>query len=100
MSAVRALWAPRTWRATLHALTGLLIVAITGLVFVLWGAAVNSLVDGNTGPQLLTPFYAVVSVLGVVPLVWWLSVLSAVQRGRFRTVLGVGIDPPEGPPGC
>ncbi len=94
-----ALGAARTWRATLHALTGLLIVAITLLLVALWIAAGWSLAAGPTGAPALAVVYLVVAVIGVVPLLWWLSVLSAVQRARFRAVLGTGIPAPAGAPG-
>jgi signal transduction histidine kinase len=98
-SALRALWAPRSWHATLHALTGLLVVATTGAVVTLWWAAWWSLANGATGAPRLTVIYWVVSVAGVVPLLWWLSMLGAVQRARFRSVLGVDIAAPPAAPG-
>jgi signal transduction histidine kinase len=94
-----ALWAPRSWRATLHALTGLLIVAVTLLLVLLWGAAWWSLVTGPGGAAPLTVLYAAVAVLGVVPLLWWLGTLSAVQRARFSAVLGAAIAAPPGAAG-
>jgi signal transduction histidine kinase len=94
---VGALWAPRTWRATLHALTGLLIVVITAVLALLWAAAVIALVEGNKGAPILTAVWAVGAVLGAIPLAWWLTVLGAVQRARFRAVLGVDIPAPAPP---
>jgi signal transduction histidine kinase len=79
----------------MHAITGLLLVGSTGFVVTLWWAAWWSLLSGPTGAPALTVTYYVASIVGVVPLLWWLSVLSAVQRARFRSVLRVEIpDPP------
>jgi signal transduction histidine kinase len=91
--------APRSWRATLHALTGLAMVAVTAALFGLWLADIFTLVTGPTGGPGLFAFYVVVAVVSPVPLLWWLGALSAVQRVRFRSVLGVEIHPPPRTPG-
>lgn len=93
------LWATRSWRATLHALTGLAIAAVTAALLVAWAAAVWSLIEGPTGAPVLAVIYVLVAVAGAVVLLWWLGVLSAVQRARFRAVLSVEIPPPPAVPG-
>jgi signal transduction histidine kinase len=95
-STLGALLAERTWRATLHAFTGLLLAGITLLLITLWTSAVLSLADGPTGAPVLAVIYVVGAVAGVIPLLWWLSVQSAVQRARFLAVLGVEILAPPG----
>jgi signal transduction histidine kinase len=94
-----ALWAPRSWRATLHALTGLAIMAVTVVLLGAWAAAIYSLASGATGAPVLTVIYAVAAVAGAVVAAWWLRMLSAIQRARFRAVLGVEIPEPPVPPG-
>jgi signal transduction histidine kinase len=91
-----ALWDPVSWRATLHALLGLMVAAVLVVLVVLWGAAVVALIEGPTGPPVLTVIYVVTAVTGPVLLLWLLGALSAVQRARFRAVLGVEI--PQPPP--
>ena len=41
-----ALWAARSWRATLHALTGLMIVVATGALLLLWVGDIVTLIHG------------------------------------------------------
>jgi signal transduction histidine kinase len=98
LTAPRALWSARSWRATLHALLGLPLgigafAVIAGLVLV-WLAAVWSLAEGPTGARLLAVLYVVVAVAGPVALPWCVQAFGAVQRARFRTVLGVEIAAP------
>ena len=94
-----ALWAPRSWRATLFALTGLAIVAATALLLGIWLADLLSLIDGSDPRPGINAFYVVVAVIAPVPLLWWLGALGSVHRLRFRTVLGVEIPAPPRPPG-
>jgi signal transduction histidine kinase len=94
----------RDWRPTVHALAGLADGAVTGAVLgglVLgWLAAIWSLVDGPVGAWELAVFYVVVAVTGPVLLLWAVRGLGALQRARFRTVLGVEIPaPPRGAAG-
>jgi signal transduction histidine kinase len=91
-----ALWAPRSWRATLHVLTGLMIQVATGVLLGLWIADLYTLASGPGDDPGNTAFYVIVAVITPVPLLWWLGALSTVQRMRFRTVLGVEI--PQPPP--
>ena len=93
------LWAPRSWRATLFALTGLAVVAATALLLGIWLADLLSLIDGPGPDNGLNAFYVVVAVVTPVPLLWWLGALGAVHRLRFRTVLGIEIPAPPRPPG-
>jgi signal transduction histidine kinase len=98
-AAISALWAPRSWRATLHALTGLMIQVATGFLLGLWILDLFTLYDGPGNDAVLNAFYVIVAVAGPVPLLWWLGALSAVQRVRFRTVLGIEIPAPPRAPG-
>jgi signal transduction histidine kinase len=98
-AAISALWAPRSWRATLHALTGLAVVAVTFFLLSLWLLDIVTLADGPGDDAVLNAFYVIVAVAGPVPLLWWLGTLSAVQRVRFRTVLGIDIPAPPRMPG-
>ena len=93
------LWAPRSWRATLFALTGLAVVAATALLLGIWLADLLSLIDGSDPDDGLNAFYVVVAVIAPVPLLWWLAALGSVHRLRFRTVLGIEIPAPPRPPG-
>jgi signal transduction histidine kinase len=98
--ALRALWSPRSWRATLHALVGLPLgaggwVVIVGSVFV-WAAALWSLVEGPTGGRLLAVLYVLVVVAVPVVLPWCVRAAGTLQRRRFRAVLGVELlAPPD-----
>jgi signal transduction histidine kinase len=93
-AALGALWAARSWRATLHALTGLMIEVVTAVLLLLWLGDIVTLIDGPGSDQGNAAFYVVVAAIAPVPLLWWLGVLSGVQRVRFRTVLGVEISQP------
>ena len=93
------LWAPRSWRATLFALTGLAVVAATALLLGIWLADLLSLIDGSDPRAGINAFYVVVAVIAPVPLLWWLAALGSVHRLRFRTVLGIEIPAPPRPPG-
>ncbi len=98
--ALGAIRSPRSWRATLHALAGLALglgagTALAGVV-VVWGAAVWSLLDGPTGAPVLAVVYVVAAVAAPLPLLWCVRGFGAVQRARFRAVLGVEIPAPPG----
>ncbi len=98
MTALRALWSARSWRATLNALVGLplaigAIVVVAGLV-VVWTAAVWSLLDGPTGAWVLAVVYVVVALAGPVALPWCVRAFGALQWARFRAMLGVEIPAP------
>jgi signal transduction histidine kinase len=92
----------RSWRPTMHALAGLAAGAGAGAVLgglvVIWLAALWSLIDwpvGGWGPAVL---YVAVALAGPVLLLWSVRGFGALQRARFRTVLGVEIPAP--PPGA
>jgi signal transduction histidine kinase len=93
----------RDWRPTAHALAGLAAGALTGAVLgglvIGWLAAVLSLVDGPTGGWELAWFYVVVVLAGPVLVLWATLGLSALQRIRFRAVLGAEIAAPPRPAG-
>src|SRR6266508_860366 len=103
LALLRPLSSPRTWRATFHVVAGMFLGATTGtviwLVGVLWWAAVVSLVEGPTGHWLLPVLYVVVAVLGPLALLPCVRFLSALQRERFRALLGVEIAAPKHDPG-
>jgi signal transduction histidine kinase len=99
LRALRALWSPRGWRATAHAIVGIPLgigdcLAIAALVL-LWGAAVWSLLDGPTGAWFLPVTYVLVALLGPVVLPWLVRACSVVQRARFRELLGVELPAPS-----
>jgi signal transduction histidine kinase len=93
--------AARDWRPTVHALAGLaagvLTAAVLGGLAIGWLAAILSLVDGPTGGWELAWFYVVVALAGPLLLPWAVQGLGALQRARFRAVLGVEIAAPPRP---
>ncbi|HEY6707436.1 MAG TPA: sensor histidine kinase [Actinomycetota bacterium] len=94
----------RSWRPTLHALTGLAaglgVGAVLGGLVVVWLAAIWSLVDWPVGGSGLAVLYAAVALAGPVLLLWGVRGFGTLQRARFRAVLGVEIPaPPRGPAG-
>ena len=96
--------AARSWRPTLHALTGLAagvgVGAVLGGLVVIWLAAIWSLVDWPVGGQGVAVLYAAVALAGPVLLLWGVRGFGALQRARFRAVLGVEITaPPRGAAG-
>jgi signal transduction histidine kinase len=94
-TALRALWSTRSRRATGHALAGLAVGVICGLVFallfIIWFAAIYSLAEGPTGDPVLAWVYGAAVAAGPVVFLWWVQGCTALQRARFRTVLGVEI---------
>ena len=97
-SALGALWSARSWRTTLHALAGLPLgvggwVVVVGLG-VVWAAALWSLIDGPTGSRWLAVAYVLVVVAAPVALPWCVRAGTALQRRRFRAVLGVELPAP------
>jgi signal transduction histidine kinase len=95
---VRALWAERSWRATLAALAGLMVAVATGILVLLWSIDLFTLVTGSGSDPSTTAIYVVIAVVAPVPLAWWLGALSSVQRMRLAAILGVEIPaPPRGP---
>ncbi|MEV6601107.1 histidine kinase [Actinoplanes sp. NPDC051346] len=103
MIVLRSLSSPEAWRATFHVVAGMLFSAATGaviwLVGLLWWAAVASLVEGPTGHWTLPVLYAAVAVSGPLAMLGCVRFLSAMQRERFRAVLGLDIAAPRPDPG-
>jgi signal transduction histidine kinase len=89
----------RDWRPALHAVAGLPAGAVTGAVLgglvLCWLAAIWSLVDGPVGFWGLTVLYVVAAVAGPALLLWTVQGFAAMQRARFRAVLGVEIAAPR-----
>jgi signal transduction histidine kinase len=98
-SAVTALWAAATWRATASALAGLLAalagVLVLGPLAVLWGAAIIALVAmwPAGGPSHAALYIATVIMLPVLT-PWVAQGPTALQRSRLRATLGTEIPPP------
>jgi signal transduction histidine kinase len=76
----------------------MMIQVVTGLLLLVWIGDIATLASGP-GSASDAAIYVVVAVITPVPLLWWLGTLSAVQRVRFRTVLGVEIPQPPRAPG-
>jgi signal transduction histidine kinase len=92
--------AVRRWRPTLHALAGLVAGVGTGAVLgalaLTWLAAVWSLLDWPVGGWGHALLYAAVVVTWPVLLLLSVRGFGALQRARFRAVLGVEIPAPPG----
>jgi signal transduction histidine kinase len=92
--------AARNWRPTLHALAGLVAGAGAGAVLggliLTWLAAIWSLLDWPVGGWGHAALYAAVALAWPVLLLWSVRGFGALQRARFRAVLGVGIPAPPG----
>ena len=92
-------------RPTLHALTGMAAgvaagAVLAGLVLV-WLAAIWSLIDWPVGGWGRALLYAAAALAGPALLLWAVRGFAALQRARFRAVLGVEIPaPPAGAAGA
>ena len=91
----------RSWRPTVHALAGMAAGAGVGAVLaglvVIWLAAIWSLIAGPVGGWELAVLYPAVALAGPALLLWAVRGFGALQRARFRTLLGVEIPaPPRG----
>jgi signal transduction histidine kinase len=88
----------RSFRPTLHALTGALVGAGVGVVLVAlvvgWAAAVWSLLDWPVGGWGRAALYLVAALAGPLLLPWCARGFGGLQRGRFRAVLGIDIPAP------
>ena len=94
----------RDWRPTLHALAGMAAGAGVGAVLaglvLIWVAAIWSLLDGPVGGWGLAVLYAALALAGPALLLLSVRGFGALQRARFRTLLGVEIPaPPRGAAG-
>jgi signal transduction histidine kinase len=89
-----------TWRATRHLVAGAVLAvataAVFGVVVLFWGAAIDSLIDGPTGPWYLPPAYVIAVPGGLLALLWCVRRFAEAQRSRFRRTLGVAIATPAG----
>jgi signal transduction histidine kinase len=92
--------AVRSWRPTLHDLAGLVVGAGAGAVLgglvLTWLAAIWSLLDWPVGGWGHALLYGAVALAWPVPLLWSVRGFGALQRARFRAVLGVEIPAPPG----
>ena len=88
----------RNWRPTLHALAGLVaatgVGAVLALAVIVWLAAIWALVDWPVGGWGNAVLYAAAVLAGPVLLAWAVRGFGALQRARFRAVLGVEIPAP------
>jgi signal transduction histidine kinase len=86
------------WRATWHLIAGaalaLATATVLGLVVLLWGSAIYSLIGGPTGAWYLPVAYVVAVPGGLLALLWCVRQLATAQRSRFRRTLGMTITPP------
>ncbi|MGE5288990.1 MAG: histidine kinase [Micromonosporaceae bacterium] len=98
-AAVSALWSGSAWRATRNALAALLVGSVGGLLLgglaLIWGAAIESLVDWPVGGWAHAVVYIAVVVAVPVLALWAVQGLTALQRSRLRATLGLDI--PAGP---
>jgi signal transduction histidine kinase len=95
----------RNWRPTLHALAGLAAGlvggAVLGMLALVWLAAIWSLIDWPVGGWGRAALYVAVVLAGPVLLLWAVRGFGALQRARFRAVLGIDIPaPPARVPGA
>ncbi|MGK5678268.1 histidine kinase [Actinoplanes sp. URMC 104] len=98
-AALSALWSARSWRATGHVLVGLpLGVASFALTCALpVGVAYSagwSLIYAPGDDRMVTAALVLLAVVVPVPALMTVRGLTALQRRRFRVLLGVEIPPP------
>jgi signal transduction histidine kinase len=96
-------WSARTWRAAAHVLAGLpagvVSFALTcGLPIGVAYCAGWSLIYAPGSRWVPTTVLVVLTVIVPVPLWWTVRFLTALQRFRFRALLGVEIPPGDGGP--
>jgi signal transduction histidine kinase len=88
----------RNWRPTLHALAGLVaatgVGALLGALVIVWLAAIWALVDWPVGGWSNAMLYATAVLVGPVLLALGVRGFGALQRARFRVVLGVEVPAP------
>jgi signal transduction histidine kinase len=92
---VSALWSAATWRATRNVLAAFFVALLGGLLLgglgLIWLAAVVSLVGWPVGGWAHAVLYIAVVITGPVLALWAVQGLTAVQRSRLHTTLGVNI---------
>lgn len=81
-------------RATVSAMAALLVAAVgtalLGVIAIVWGAAIYSLVTG-AGDVAHIAVYVVAAIVGPVAELWAVQGVTALQRSRLRTVAGTEI---------
>ncbi|MGE5288666.1 MAG: sensor histidine kinase [Micromonosporaceae bacterium] len=96
---VSSLWSGPAWRATMNAMTALLVAAVgtvlLGLIGLVWGAAIFALVTG-AGDWAHIALYLAAAIIGPVAELWAVQGVTALQRSRLRAVAGTDI--PASPP--
>ena len=96
---VSSLWSRSAWRATTSAMAALLVAAIgtalLGVIGVVWGAAIFSLVTG-AGDAGHVAVYVAAVIVGPVAELWAVQGVTALQRSRLRTVSGTEIPAGQG----
>ena len=94
-AAVSALWSAATWRATRNALAALLVALVGGVLLgglgLIWGAAIESLVDWPVGGWSHAALYIAVVLAGPVLTLAAVQGLTALQRSRLHITLGLDI---------
>jgi signal transduction histidine kinase len=92
---VSALWSAPTWRATRNALAALLVALVGGVLLggpgLIWGAAIESLVDWPVGGWSHAALYIAVVLAGPVLVLAAVQGLTALQRSRLHFTLGLDI---------
>ena len=92
-AAVSALWSAPTWRATGNAMAALLVALVGGVLLggliVIWGAAIQSLVDWPVGGWSHAALYIAVVLAGPVLMLAAVQGLTALQRSRLHITLGL-----------
>ena len=91
---VSSLWSGPAWRATMNAMTALLVAAVgtvlLGMIGLVWGAAVVALVTG-AGDWAHIALYMAAAIIGPVAELWAVQGVTALQRSRLRAVAGTDI---------
>jgi signal transduction histidine kinase len=94
-AAVSALWSAPTWRATRNALAASLVALVGGVLLgglgLIWGAAIESLVDWPVGGWSHAALYIAVVLAGPVLALAAVQGLTALQRSRLHLTLGLDI---------
>jgi hypothetical protein len=99
---VRSLWSASAWRATLNGLAAFLVAVVDlvllGVLTLVWGAAVYSLVTWPAGSWGHIVLYVATVIAGPVLGLSAIQGLTALQRSRLRAVNGAvnGMDIPAG----
>jgi signal transduction histidine kinase len=92
---VRSLWSASAWRATLNGLAAFLVAVVDlvllGVLTLVWGAAVYSLVNWPVGSWGHIVLYVATVIAGPVLGLWAIQGLTALQRSRLRAVNAVDI---------